>query len=155
MADSTPGTHPSTMRLIFVPAVITLAITILRLVGELRHWPSPWFSNSAGGGGAIVGIVWLVFILGPYFALKLAGSGEAPASSGKAIGFAVLGIVLAVLGGFLGFAPKPAFPGKMLLGVLLIIAAAAVQFNAWPALAKTLLAYGFAARIPVAIELNG
>jgi hypothetical protein len=31
----------STTALITIPAVITLAITILRLVGELQHWPRP------------------------------------------------------------------------------------------------------------------
>jgi hypothetical protein len=38
------------MQLILVPSIITLAITILRLVGELQHWPAPWFSTTAGGG---------------------------------------------------------------------------------------------------------
>ena len=38
--------------LITIPALITLGITILRLVGELEHWPKPWFSAAAGGGGA-------------------------------------------------------------------------------------------------------
>ena len=43
-------------RLILWPALITFAITILRLEGELHHWGSLWFYTSAGGGGAIVGI---------------------------------------------------------------------------------------------------
>ena len=62
--------------LITIPALITLGITILRLVGELEHWPKPWFSAAAGGGGAIIGISWLPIIFGPYFALKLAGAGD-------------------------------------------------------------------------------
>jgi hypothetical protein len=44
----------SIRRLIAIPAVITLLITILRLVGELQHWPTPWVSPVAGGGGAII-----------------------------------------------------------------------------------------------------
>ena len=40
--------------LITIPALITLGVTILRLVGELEHWPKPWFSAAAGGGGARV-----------------------------------------------------------------------------------------------------
>ena len=86
--------------LITIPALITLGVTILRLVGELEHWPKPWFSAAAGGGGAIVGISWLPIIFGPYFALKLAGAGDRPSSVGKALGFAVLGLVVLVLGGF-------------------------------------------------------
>ena len=67
--------------LIAVPALITLAITILRLVGELQPWPSVLFSRQAGGGGAIVGISWLPIIFGPLFAIKLVGSGVYSKSS--------------------------------------------------------------------------
>jgi len=44
----------SVWSLIVIPALITLAVTLLRLVGDLEHWPSPRFSNAAGGGGASV-----------------------------------------------------------------------------------------------------
>ncbi len=53
----------------------------------------------------------------------------------------------------LAFGPKPQFPGKILVGLLLMVAGGAVQFSPWPALAKTLVAYGYAARIPVAIVM--
>lgn len=153
MADASSGNHVSISQLILVPAIISLAITILRLVGELQHWPSPLFNNSAGGGGAIVGISWLPFIFGPYFAVKLAKAGNGPSSAGKAIGFAVLGLVVAIAGGFLGFAPKPVIPGKIFVGLLIMAVGAALQFPGWNSLAKTLLAYGYAARIPVAIVM--
>ena len=87
--------------LITIPALITLGITILRLVGELQHWPKPWFNPAAGGGGAIIGISWLPLIFGPYFAVKLAGAGDAPSSAGKAIGLAFAGLAVMVVGGFL------------------------------------------------------
>ncbi len=61
MSDSIVTRHG---RLILVPAVITLAVTLLRLVGELQQWSSALFNRSAGGGGAIVGIVWLVPVFG-------------------------------------------------------------------------------------------
>src|SRR3990172_9861836 len=38
-------------KLILVPAVITLAVTLLRLVGELQGWSEGLFNRSAGGGG--------------------------------------------------------------------------------------------------------
>jgi hypothetical protein len=141
----------STAQLIVLPALITLAITILRVVGELQHWPKLFFNPGAGGGGAIIGISWLPIIFGPYFALKLAGAGEGPCGVGKAIGFAVLGLVLLIGGGTIGFSPQIAFPEKIIVGLLLMIAGAALQFGSWPALTKVLLAYGYAARIPVAI----
>src|SRR4051794_23718671 len=81
-------------RLILVPSLITLAVTILRVYAELHHWGKPWVSNSAGGGGpTIIAIVWLALIFGIYFALKLVGMGAGPASVGKTIGFTLLGIV--------------------------------------------------------------
>lgn len=143
----------SISRLIFVPAVITLAITILRLVGELEHWSKLLFNPGAGGGGAIIGITWLPIIFGPYFAVKLAAAGEGPSGPGKVIGYSVLGLIIAFGGTFLAFAPKPAFPGKQLLGLLLMAAGALIQFVPWGALAKALLAYAYAARLPVAIVM--
>src|SRR5436190_411073 len=71
-------------RLIFIPSVITLAVTLLRLIGELQHWSPILFNPTAGGGGAIMGITWLVLIFGVYFALKLSVAGEGPARIGKA-----------------------------------------------------------------------
>ncbi|PYV45660.1 MAG: hypothetical protein DMG06_01555 [Acidobacteria bacterium] len=138
-------------RFILVPSVITLVITLLRMVGELRHWSPSLFNPSAGGGGALVGITWLVPIFGIYFALKLAGAGEGPAAAGRAIGMAVLGFIVMAGGSFLAVAPQITLPGKLVIGLLLIVAAAALQFRAWPALSKALLAYGYAARIPVAL----
>lgn len=159
MADSShssnsPSTRINITQLILIPSVITLAITLLRLVGELQHWPTVLFSRSAGGGGAIIGITWLAFVFGAYFALKLSGAGEAPASAGRAIGFAVLGLVL-VFGGTVLIAPADAthisFPGKEIVGLVLMVGGAALPFVAWRALSKVLLAYGYAARIPVLI----
>lgn len=153
MADSS-NSRINIMQLILIPSVITLAITLLRLIGELQHWPTVLFSRSAGGGGAIIGITWLAFVFGAYFALKLASAGEAPASAGRAIGFAILGLIVMFGGAFL-IAPADAtnirFPGKEIAGFVLMLGGAALPFFSWSALAKTLLAYGYAARIPVLI----
>src|SRR5579864_6068040 len=101
MSDTHSGARPSTMQLIMVPALVTLAITILRLVGELQHWSPKLFGTGApGGSGAIVGISWLPIIFGPYFALKLARSGGFPATNGKAIGLSLAGVAVMILGGF-------------------------------------------------------
>lgn len=153
MAEPASGPGLEVKRLILVPTLITLVVTILRLIGELQQWPSPLFSRSAGGGGAIVGIVWLVPIFGIYFALKLAGTGDGPKSFGKSIGLTVLGMVVVVLGGYVGFAPTLTFPGKEAVGEVLMAVGALLVYPGWPALFKTLLAYGYAARIPVAIVM--
>lgn len=153
MADST-NSRINITQLILIPSVITLAITLLRLVGELQHWPTVLFSRSAGGGGAIIGITWLAFVFGAYFALKLASAGDAPAGAGRVIGFAILGLVVMFGGAFL-IAPADAtnirFPGKEIVGFVLMLGGAALPFFSWSALAKVLLAYGYAARIPVLI----
>jgi hypothetical protein len=135
----------SVWNLIAIPAVITLAVTILRLVGELQQWPSPLFNNSAGGGGAIVGISWLPIIFGPWFAVKLVGAGEGSSSAGKSIGFAV--IALLVLFGAMAWAQTMfAHPTALLLvPFALMLVAAFIPGLGWKALGKTLLAYALAA----------
>jgi len=152
--NGTSGSSVSIGKLITVPALITLVITILRLVGELQHWPTPWVSNAAGGGGAIIGISWLPIIFGPYFAWKLAAGGDAPASSGKAIGMSAVGLVVFILGGIgfgVGFT-KHITP-LILLGFVIALASAFLPRLGWRSFGNALLAYAFAARIPVLIVM--
>lgn len=144
----------STSRLILVPALITLAVTVLRLVGELNQWSRTWFTTDMGA--SIVGIVWLAPVFGIYFAIRLARSGNAPSSYWRSLAFAVLGVaivfaqgIIARALGFLGL--QPTFHLRLLYIWTLLAVAALVTLPGWPALFKTLLAYGFSARIPVAI----
>ena len=65
--------------LILTPALITLAVTVLRLVGELQNWSPRFFSRQAGGAGAVVGIVWLVPIFGTRRRANVASNIEAAA----------------------------------------------------------------------------
>lgn len=139
--------------LIFVPAVVTLGITLLRLAGELAHWSPRFFSNAPGGGGAIVGISWLPLFFGPYFAVKLARSGQGSSGVWKTFGLSLLGFAITVGGVFVGFAPHIKFPGREVLGILLVVLGPTLVTLGWPALFKALVAYGYAARIPVAIVI--
>ena len=140
-------------QLILWPALITLAITVLRVEGELQGWSSLWFNTSAGGGGAIVGISWLPIILGPYFALKLARSGDRPISYGRAFGTTLGGLVVMVLGAVL-VGVTESHPGILTLaGFLVMLAAAFIPFLGWRSLGSTLLLYAFLARIPVLIVM--
>ena len=149
-------------RLIVVPSIITLAVTLLRLVGELRHWPAKWFSTETGGiipSGVswIFGITWLSAIFGAYFAVKLMAAGQKPKSMFRAISFAVLGILIFI-------ASQPAveslassfqieFPYYLIIVWFFFVLAGVIQYFGWPELFKILLAYAYAARIPVAIVM--
>jgi hypothetical protein len=69
-------------RLVLVPALITLGITLLRLGAEFMDFPD-WLANKGPGGpGAIIGISWLPPIFGIYFALKLS---DAPGKLWKSL----------------------------------------------------------------------
>jgi hypothetical protein len=137
--------------LVLVPALITLAVTLLRLCGELLNWSPTFFSRAPGGAGAIVGIVWLVPVFGVYFALKLIHRGHGPSSVGRAIGIPLLALLLVPATIFVALnIPLPIRIGVLGVGC---IVALVVAFRGWPALARTLFVYGLAARIPVAIVM--
>ena len=145
----------TTRKLILVPAVITLAVTLLRLVGELQGWSPALFSRAAGGGGSLVGISWLVPVFGAWFGWTLARSGSGPGPIGRPLGLTLLALALLPALGFL--ASKAGIPQQSLttLGVYVVgsIGAVIVGMRAWPALGRTLFAYGLAARIPVVLVM--
>ncbi|MBZ5516821.1 MAG: hypothetical protein LAN62_18615 [Acidobacteriia bacterium] len=151
MEAPTSAARASVLQLILVPAVITLGVSVLRLVGELLGWPRPWFNR--GMGASIVGIAWLAPVFGIYFALRLAKSDQKPESFGRAAWYAILGVLVLVV---LAFAPslvgiEHSFYGRLLYGWTIFVVGALVAWRGWPALFKTLLVYGYAARVPVAI----
>lgn len=148
-------TQMRTGQLILVPALITLGVTLLRLVGELQGWSPLFFNKEAGGGGALVGIAWLVVVFGAWFGWKLGRAGEDPGPRGRAFGLAflalailpVLGVASAALGvNQQGLGAFAVFVVGSILGLL-------VGLRAWPVLGRTLLAYAFAARIPVVLVM--
>ena len=49
-------------------------VTIVRLLAEFGNLPAWLASKESGGGGAVIGIVWLVPIFAVYFATKLIGA---------------------------------------------------------------------------------
>jgi hypothetical protein len=143
--------------LILVPAIITAAVTLLRLVGELNDWSRTFFNPEAGGAGAIIGIAWLVPIFGVYFAWKLHAAGQAPAAL-RTLGYAVLSIVAFMALAFLGpriLGIDPNQPTVAALGFFAVAAlgALAITYNGTGMLGKTLFAYGLAARIPVILVM--
>ncbi len=145
-------------RLALPPALLALGVTLLRLAGELGGWSERWFSRATGGIippsalGWIVGITWLALPFGAYFAWRLAGREERPTAP-RAILLSVAAVLVLYLGAHLVQAllrPGPAF---LLLIWSSAVAGAAIAWRAWPALARTLVAYGLLSRLPVAIVM--
>ena len=143
-------------RLILVPAVITFAVTLLRLVGELSGWSPALFNREAGGGGALVGISWLVPVFGAWFGWKLARSGAGPGKVGRALGIAVLAFALMPVIGFLavkvvGLSTESftAFGVFVVISIVGIV----IGLRAWPALGRVLFQYALAARVPVILVM--
>jgi hypothetical protein len=134
--------------------VITLAVTLLRLFGELQHWSPSLFNREPGGGGALVGIVWLIFIFGIYFALRLAAAGEEPGALGPAFGWPALGFAINMLLGVGAFLLMPTNPvGQLAIFFVGSWVAVYLARRGWPALWRVLFAYGFLARIPVLVVM--
>ena len=152
MSQNKPTLPLPILRFITVPGLITLGVTILRLGGELLHWPKAWFNPEAGGAWSIVGITWLVPVFGIYFARKLTVQGQGPKSLKLAVQFALLGMFSVVVVLLLGVrvpVSNPYLRTALFLWLPAILAALA-QLYAWPALGRILFAYAFAARVPVA-----
>lgn len=146
----------STWRLIFWPAVISLAVTLLRLTGELEHWSPRFFTGGVGGPGGIVGITWLAPIFGIYFALSLSRSGQGPASLLRALVFAGFGLLLMFSFGSVAglvFHEPPTFQARLTFGFVFSVVAGLATLAGWPRLWKTVAVYGVAARIPVVVVM--
>ena len=153
MPSSTPEDGPAVWPLIAVPAAITLAVTALRLAGEMLHWSPRFFSREAGGGLAVVGIAWLVPLFGIWFALKLRHSGVRQPRVLRGVGITLAALVAAPAIGLLAVPLRFGPIGQVVLFCLGSVVAIAVGRLAWPALGKVLLAYGLAARLPVVLVM--
>jgi len=152
MTSDRPGSV-SIKSLILVPAVISLAITLLRLIGELQNWSPALFSKAAGGGGAFIGISWLIPVFGFYFAWKLAKETPAPGGLGL-IGWSLLVVALAVgITVFVARVLKLSQFVQFPIVIVTLLSGAWLVYRQWPLLGRTLLTYGLAARVPVAIVM--
>jgi hypothetical protein len=137
-------------RLILVPSLITFAVTLLRLAGELSNGSPALFSRAVGGGAAVVGIIWLVPVFGVYFARRLALA-EGGASAGRTAGFAALGFVAFAALAAVGFQRPTASLGQFLAIGAGAVLGVAIARSGWPRLWAALVVYGLAARVPVAL----
>jgi hypothetical protein len=142
------------MSLLLVPTLVTLAVTIARLVGEREGCGPPWFSNAPGGGYAIVGIVWLVPVFGAWFGLRLARAGVRPARPGRSALLHLVAVAIYV-GGFAAAGRIDTHTARGLVQQLLAMGGVAVlaalaALLAWPRLFVVDLLYAMLARVPVA-----
>src|SRR5262245_23339812 len=146
-------------RLIWVPSLISLCITILRLIGELQHWSEKWFTTETlgivpSGMSWLIGITWLAIPFGIYFAWKLVSAGYVPQSFGKAFAFVVLGLLIVIVGLFVlrQYVPLD-FPPILIYIWGVMALAGGIQYFAWRELFKVSLTYALVARIPVVIVM--
>ena len=133
-----PARALSTARLLLVPALITLALTQLRLTGDLL---------CISGFGPYE-IAWLVPIFGAYFALHLAKAEETAPTSGSLFKSSLLPMALFAAGLLLFHPTSGGMAAVSLVAIVLIR-------RAWPRLGTLLLGYALAARLPVIITMLG
>lgn len=145
----------SPWRLVAIPALVTLAFTLLRLTGELLGWTPALFSKAPGGGGSLVGIAWLVPVFGAWFGWKLARAAEIPGRPARGFLLLLLAAIVMPLAGVLAskLGVPPTSLATLAIFVTVSVAALLVGYAAWPALGRVLLAYGLAARIPVVLVM--
>jgi len=141
---------PSTARLIAVPALISIGVTALRLVGELLHWAKP-LVNSDVCGKAILGVVWLVPIFGIYFAVKLFHADNAPQRFAGPMVLAISALALKLAGTFVMESQGMRYAPRLSMNFIVTLTGLVLSAMAWPTLFKALLAYGYLSRIPIAI----
>ena len=153
-----PATGPSLvslLSLVLLPALLTLGVTLLRLTGERLGWSPRFFSTLPGGGLSIVGITWLIPVVGFYLGDRLTRLRAAPRSLARAAGLPLAGLALVPI--VAGIATRSGF-GEAPTGHLGVWAVASlvglvVAWGGWPKLGSLLLAYALAARIPVALVM--
>jgi hypothetical protein len=126
-------------------------------VGEVRGWSPEHFSRLPGGSLwplSPVGIAWLAPLVGAYLGWRLGRAGEPAPHPVVSVGVPVL----AALGGALAAALaerilKTTWTATLGLWGAVSVLVAALAFASWPALGRLLLAYAYAARVPVAVVM--
>ena len=136
--------------LVVVPVLIALAVTLLRLLGELRGWSPTLFGRDAGGLGAVVGIIWLAPLFGVYFARSLLKSGAGPVTPRKAVVHALWGIAVLMGFGLMAVLLWPPYQVQVIAAAAAALVIVILQVRGWPALGQVLLLYALASRVPVA-----
>jgi len=142
---------PALAPLVLWPALLSLGVTLLRLAGEIFGWSSFYFSRLPGGGLSPIGITWLAPLVGFYLGWRLHRAGVPVPPLRRAIGLPAAALAVGPLLAWLaGRLFRTSWTANFSLWAVAAVAVAAVAFAAWPALGRPLLAYAYAARVPVA-----
>lgn len=146
---------PGLVAIVLVPAILTLLVSVARLVGELMDWPDILVSRDGG----LLGVTWLVPIFGFWFGMRACALGSRP-NAAAAFAIALLGIGVAIGGVFaflamdLMFLPTDDNPGEFRGGVFFAIAVFAgtlVSLMGWLRAGLLLALYAVLARVPVIV----
>jgi hypothetical protein len=140
---------------ILVAALISLAITLLRLYGEVHDWSPAIFSKKPGGGGSPLGVDWLIPILGIWFGIRLKRGGQGPENPKRA--FLVAIVALVILVGCFAFtnpeAPTPSPTVKIAIITVASLLAGVAVFSTWKRLGGALVVYAYLAHLPVLVVM--
>ena len=141
-------------KLVLIPGLVTLAVTLLRLVGELNNWSPALFNRAAGGGGALVGISWLALVFAVYFAVRLRNDGLVLDRPGASIAYAIGALAVMIGGGFVFFFGVHTKSTLWIwVGLLIAAASLVVMRRTWPAYWNVMMCYALWARVPVIIVM--
>ena len=146
----------STTRLILLPSILTLGVSIARLACEVQGVIPP----TSGGALSPLGIGWLILLFGGYFGFRLTRAGSTPNVAPPALWSLLL--ILAVLGVgywlFKDIDPNNSsdsaflmFAEKFLALIIALGCAALGTILLWTRLAWTLFCYGLFARAGVMV----
>jgi hypothetical protein len=142
---------PSVLGLVVLPTIVTLCVNAARAYAEFHGD----VTRQTGGGGALLGIVWLPLLFGAWFAFRLGGAGSLPRlrPGWPWVLVSLLLLVGTVASQIVGIdrADKSdAAFASLRVSVLTIVGVAlpiaAFQFVIWRRLALTLLVYALVAR---------
>jgi hypothetical protein len=151
-APSPPAPQrPTVLQLVWLPALITTAISGARLYTQIEGQ----VPTASGGSGSWLGITWLVLLFGAWFGHRLRASGSRPRVRRAPLWMLLATLLLfaAVASVFSRLDPddrsetarqvmNAGVPWIAAAGLLLMLG----SFAVWPRLSLTLLTYGLLAR---------
>lgn len=147
-----PSPEVPALRLLRVPAELTLLVTLLRFTGEHLGWSAAWFSTLPGGGLSPIGIVWLIPPVGAFCGWRLQRLGLRPPGVGSALALPLAALaLLPALPWLLGRLRETSWQQHLVAWAIGSVLALALVAAGWASLARLLLVYAALARAPVAV----